>query len=68
MQKELPPPGDWVVNEEAGDSVVTLTRKHKGEEVIVEFSVNNQVGQPAAVGPLHAYCQIKIRTSATEEA
>ena len=43
LQQDVEPPGDWMVTEEPGDSVLTLTRKHNGEEILVEFSVNDQV-------------------------
>ena len=43
LQEDVEPPGDWMLTEEPGDSILTLTRKHNGEEILVEFSVNDQV-------------------------
>ncbi|MEW5297782.1 MAG: hypothetical protein WDW36_000966 [Sanguina aurantia] len=38
------PPAPWVLADDPGDTLITLKRKYKGEEVEVNLQVNNQPG------------------------
>ena len=43
MQEIPDPPGDWVLADEPGECIVSLTKKYKDESILVEMNINDQV-------------------------
>lgn len=44
MVQEVPaPPGDWVLADEPGECIVSLTKKFGEESILIEMNINDQV-------------------------
>lgn len=37
------PPGDWVLADEPGECIVSLTKKFGEESILIEMNINDQV-------------------------
>lgn len=47
VQEIADPPGDWVLADEPGECIVSLTKKYKDESILVEMNINDQVRSSA---------------------